>query len=257
MPADVTIPLATVLSFLLALARVSATFVFVPLPGIRNGPEPVRAILSIAITFALFSQWPKVDASEATLGRMTGWLLSEAVLGLSVGIVVAIVAECFQMAAQIVGMQAGYSYASTIDPSTQSDSGVLLVFAQLTCGLLFFALGLDREVVRIFAANLASVTTDSFVPGRPAVDALLQLAGRIFSTGLRIAMPAVALLLAVDIGLALVGRMNVQLQLLTLAFPVKMLAALALLTWVAVLFPTLFRGAAREALAAVPAVLGR
>ena len=47
-----------------------------------------------------------------------------------------------------------------------------------------------------------------------------------FSVGLRLALPVVALLVMVDVALALLGRLNPQLQLLSLAFPVKMLTAL-------------------------------
>jgi flagellar biosynthesis protein FliR len=64
------------------------------------------------------------------------------------------------------------------------------------------------------------------------------------------------MLLLVDVALALLGRINSQLQLLTLAFPVKMLAALALLAWIAALFPRVYRGAAVEALGTLRAILG-
>jgi flagellar biosynthesis protein FliR len=47
----------------------------------------------------------------------------------------------------------------------------------------------------------------------------------------------VALLVMVDVSLALLGRLNSQLQLLSLAFPAKMLTALAVLAWVAPLVP--------------------
>jgi flagellar biosynthetic protein FliR len=59
------------------------------------------------------------------------------------------------------------------------------------------------------------------------------------SLGVRLALPVVALLLLVDIALALMGRINAQLQLLSLAFPAKMLAALLLLAASAPIFPTL------------------
>jgi len=41
---------------------------------------------------------------------------------------------------------------------------------------------------------------------------------------------------------ALVGRVNSQLQLMTIAFPVKMVVGLGLLAWIAVLLPALMRG---------------
>jgi len=68
-----------------------------------------------------------------------------------------------------------------------------------------------------------------------------MMGSTMFSTGLRLAMPMVAVLVMVDISLALLGRVNAQLQLLHIAFPVKMLVGLAVLGWLALLFPVLFR----------------
>ena len=68
----------------------------------------------------------------------------------------------------MLGLQAGYAYASTIDPNTEADSGILLVFAQLMAGLLFFALGLDREVLRLFAQSLDKIPPGAYVLGSAA-----------------------------------------------------------------------------------------
>ena len=83
--------------------------------------------------------------SEPSLGWMLVLVASEAALGITIGLAVAFLMETLLVAAQVFGMQAGYSYASTINPTTDADSSVLLVLAELMGGLLFFALGLDRD----------------------------------------------------------------------------------------------------------------
>ena len=158
-------------------------------------------------------------------------------MGIAIGVSVAIVLEAFTLAAQVLGLQAGYAYASTIDPNTEADSGILLVFAQLMAGMLFFSLGLDREVLRLFARSLERIPVGTYVFGLPAAEALIRLASNLFAVGVRLALPVVALLVLIDFALALLGRLNQQLQLLSLAFPIKMLTALVVLSWVAVLFP--------------------
>ena len=60
------------------------------------------------------------------------------------------------MGAQIISLQAGYSFATTIDPTSGADSGVLLTIAQIAAGLLFFATGLDRQILLIFAQSLTT-----------------------------------------------------------------------------------------------------
>jgi len=256
MPANLTLSVGTLLAFLLVLMRVGGALVFVPLPGVKAAPEPVRAALALGFTLALYGCWPAVDASVVTAGVLAGWAVAEAALGIAIGIAVAIVLEAFTLAAQVLGLQAGYAYASTIDPNTEADSGVLLVFAQLMAGMLFFALGLDREMLRLFARSLAHAPVGALAVGPMAAETLIRLGALLFSTGVRLALPVVALLVMVDVALALLGRLNSQLQLLSLAFPAKMLTALLVLSWMAALFPRVMRELSEQAWMAAHRVLG-
>ena len=256
MPTQLTFSLSAVFGFVLVLARVAGAFVFVPIPGVNAGPEAARIVLALSFTLALFPRWPHVNLTEPYIGALVLALLAEAALGLTIGVAVSVLAESFLLAGQIIGLQAGYGFASTIDPTTQADSGILVVFAQLIAGLLFFALGLEREVIRVFARSLDAFPVGTFVLAPAGAEQTLRLASGIFSTGLRLAMPVLALLLMVDLALALLGRLNQQLQLLILAFPIKMMAALGLLATMAALFPRVYRGYAEQVLARVATVAG-
>ena len=256
MPSQLTFSLPAVFGFVLVLARVSGAFVFVPMPGVNAGPEAARIVLALSFTLALFPRWPHVNLTEPYIGALVLALLAEAALGLTIGVAVSVLAESFLLAGQIIGLQAGYGFASTIDPSTQADSGILVVFAQLIAGLLFFALGLEREVIRVFSRSLDAFPVGTFVLAPAGAEQILRLASGIFSTGLRLAMPVLALLLMVDLALALLGRLNQQLQLLMLAFPIKMMAALALLATMAAMFPRVYRGYTEQVLGRVATVAG-
>ena len=256
MPAQLTFSLPSVFGFVLVLARVSGAFIFVPLPGLSATPDATRAALALSFTFALFPLWPHVNLGEPYLGALVVAMCAELALGLTIGVAVAVLSESFLLAGQIIGLQAGYAYASTVDPSTQADSGILVVFAQLTAGLLFFALGLHREIIRAFARSLEAFPAGTFALAPAGVEQILRLASGMFSIGLRLAMPAIALLLLIDLALALLGRLNAQLQLLILAFPVKMMAAIALLAAMAVLFPRVYGEYAGQVLRRVAAVAG-
>lgn len=256
MPGDLTITAGMLYSFLLVLARVGGALVFVPLPGMNGAPAAARVALAAGLTLALAARWPAVDPAAVSPTRLSAWVLSEMAVGLAIGISVAIVLEVFTLAAQILGLQAGYAYASTIDPNTEADSGILLVFAQLTASLLFFAAGMDREVFRLFARSLETIPPGAYVLGPPSAGVMIHLGASLFAVGLRIAFPVVALLVMVDVALALVGRVNAQLQLLSLAFPAKMGVALVVLSWGTLLFPRILRELAGQAWGAARAVLG-
>jgi flagellar biosynthetic protein FliR len=240
MGGDLVLSTATLLGFLLTLARVAGVFVFVPMPGIGAVINPARVILAFGITVALFPLWPHITAYPSA-GTLVMWLIVEAALGIGIGLGVAFVTESFAVGAQALSMQAGYAFASTFDPNTQADSGVMVVFMQIASGMLFFATGLDREVIRVFARSMETYPAGSFVLTRGAAAQVVSVGSTMFSTGLRLALPVIAVMVMIDISLALLGRVNAQLHLITIAFPVKILICLTMLGWLALLFPVLYR----------------
>jgi flagellar biosynthetic protein FliR len=247
MPIESALSASTLFGFLLVLTRVSGIFAFVPMPGFHNAAAVPRVVASFALAVALLPAVQKVPA-RPTLGLMILWIAAEAMFGILIGLCVAFLTEGFLLAMQILGLQAGYSYASTVDPTSQADSSILQVAAQLIASLLFFALGIDRAIIRLMAGDLQRQPLGSFATTPAATEALIHLGGQAFVSGLRLALPVVALLLLVDVTLALTGRIHAQLQLLSLAFPAKMLAALALLAAIAGLFPVLYSQAATHTL---------
>src|SRR5580692_3080514 len=213
MGTELTLDAGTLYAFLLTLARVAGTFVFVPLPGIKAGPEVARIALSVSLTLALAPRWPVVDAASVNIFLMMGWMLAEAAMGIAVGIAVSFLAEGFQMGAQIVSLQAGYTFATTIDPTSGADSEVLLSLAQLAAGLLFFATGLDRQVLLAVAQSFSTQVPGHLEISPSMINRLVETGASIFSTGFRLVLPLLSLLLMVEISMALLARLNSQLHL--------------------------------------------
>ena len=186
---------------------------------------------------------------------LVGQIASEAALGITIGVAVSFLSEMFQMGAQIISLQAGYTFASTIDPTSGADSSVLISIAETCAGLLFFGIGLDRQVIQAFAQSLATRPPGQFTLNLPVAHLMIQTGSLIFSTGLRLVLPVVALLIIVDIALALLARLNAQLQLMTLAFPIKMLLTLALFSWLILVFPQLYTQSSRQIMQLVRTLL--
>jgi flagellar biosynthetic protein FliR len=248
---SLALPLNTLYAFLLVLARVAGLVAFLPVPAFRNAPMIFRAVLAFLITIALFPVWPHLTETSPSAGQLTVWAFSEMEFGLMASLAVAFLNEGFQLGIQVLGMPAGFGYAQTIDPNSQADSSVLQVITMLITGLLFFSLGFDSILIRILAASFQKYPAGTWSLSTASLETLLQLGAGMFSLGIRVALPVVALLLLIDVALALLGRMQQQLQLLSLAFPIKMMAALGVLTAIAPLMPKLFGGAASHTISAL------
>src|SRR5579871_5207586 len=202
MPADLGIP--ALYGFLLVLARVSGVFALVPLPGFQSVPPYARIVCALVLTLALYTRWPRVDPAGVDGGRLLMWVLPELGVGVAIGLAVALILEVFVMTAQTLSLNAGFSFAQTIDPATQAESGVLLVIGQLAGGLVFLALGLDREVIRALAYCLEVHPAAVWIT-RPAAESLLRLGGEMLALALRLALPAIALLVLADVAIGLLG----------------------------------------------------
>ena len=161
-------------------------------------------------------------------------------MGVTIGLALAIVMEVFQVAAQVVSLQAGFGFASTIDPTTNADSTVLLTLAQITAGLLFFATGSDRLLIRALADSIRLCPPGSISMNRGWAEAMIKFSGTIFSSGLRLAAPIVALLLLADAALAVLGRVQVQIHLVSLTMPVKLGVAMLMIASTLVFQPQFF-----------------
>jgi flagellar biosynthetic protein FliR len=248
MHAEARLSLSVMYGFLLTLSRVSGILVCAPVPGLRDGSAAARTVLSLGLTFILLPVWPAVPAGEPSLGRMAGWIAAQFAFGMLAGAALALFLEGVQLAAQMIGLQAGYSFASTIDPSTQADTSTLQMMMQLFAGYLLFAFGMDRQLIRILAAGMGSPAGDTRFFTAASGEALIRLGGSIFTTGLRLAMPVLALLLLLDIALAVLGRFHQQMQLISLSFPLKMLAGLTMLASILTLYPVALHKLAEHAL---------
>jgi len=250
------IPASLLYGFLLVLARISGVFVFLPLPALEAGPSAAKIFLSVILTFGMYSRWPALDAVPASMLQLAGWMLAEAAVGLATGLAVAFLIEAVMFAAQAISTQAGFAYASTIDPNTEADSTVLILLAQMTAGLLFFSMGFDRVVLTVLARSLETHPPGTFQASRASVEALMNLGSSIFTTGLHLALPLMTLLFLIDLSIGLLGHLNSQLQLIALAFPAKMLAALAALSLLVVLTPKLYQQLGEAAFTTLGRVLG-
>jgi flagellar biosynthetic protein FliR len=257
MQTEFSIPLSVIFGFLLVLARVSGVIAFVPIPGVSAGPDASRIVLALALTIALFPVWPAPQVEGTLGGRLVGWMAAEGAFGLTVGVALSFLLEGVQMAAQAIGLQAGYSYASTVDPSTQADTTTLQLLAQLLAGSLFFSFGFDRQVVRILAGSLNAIPGGAYVLTGPLAAAVTRLGAVIFSTGLQLAIPVLALLILLDIAFAVLGRLHTQLQLLSLSFAVKMLVAVAFLASILRLYPAVFEKAGAATFITLTRLLNR
>jgi flagellar biosynthesis protein FliR len=244
MPTDPRFAEGTLVGFLLTLARTGTALTFLPIPGYQGLINVARIALIVGITLCLFPFWPASADLTANPASIVRAVLSEASLGLVLGLAIAFLAETFQLAAQFISMQTGFSFASTIDPSTQADTGVFQVLSQLTSGFLFFAFGIHHQLIRMIALSFSSINARPAAFSAASFAAITHFTSSMIVTSFRLAMPAVALLLLTDICLSVLSRIQAQVHLLQLAFPAKICLSLFFLSVILTRWPAVYESVA-------------
>jgi flagellar biosynthetic protein FliR len=230
---DDTALVGLAVGFLLVLTRIGAFFAFIPIPGSKAFVETPKVVLTIIVALMLFRFWPSApDGVRWSMSSLVVAMGSEMLLGLAIGTGLALVIEAMQMAAQFVALQAGFSYAATIDPNSDVDAGILLILAQLLTSLIIFGVGLDRQILGALASSFERIPPGSYHLTPFAAMGILTIGGQMLQIALRLSLPVISVLLIAEFALVLLGKIEQHLQLSHMLFSLKTLAALAILATV-------------------------
>jgi flagellar biosynthetic protein FliR len=205
------------------LLRVSGLLLVAPVLGANVVPVRVKIVLALVLALLVA---PLAPPPAGLIAPSAAGALAMAVqisIGAAVGFVVQLSFDALVMAGQTIAMTMGLGFATLVDPARGATTPVLSQFF-LILGLLLF-LSVDGHVA------LIGVLAESFrwAPIGPQgldLEGLWGLAlwvGRIFESGLAIALPAVIALLGMNIGMGIVSRAAPQLNLFAVGFPVAML----------------------------------
>lgn len=211
-----------VLSFLLTLFRLSVVLFLLPFFGGEKIPAPVKVALLLVLTLAL---WPHLHfPATAFPGHPLSilvLLLSELVLGLTMGLVVQFIFAAIQTGGQLIGFQMGLTMVNIIDPMSGQSEGVTAHFLWMVTMLTFLSLNGHLMLLKAVALTFEMIPPGGLLLSTNLVEQVLEASGQMFVLGLKIASPVMMALFLVDLGLALVGRAAPQMNVLFVGFPLK------------------------------------
>ena len=243
-----SIPIPLILGYLLLLFRSAGLFLFLPLPGLTNAPDFLRISLAFALVPALWNQLGQRQWNETLLADFLLLAIGETLWGVVLGLLVKVLEEFTLLGAQQLGFQAGFSYASTIDPSSNADSTVFQTLLSLFSMFLFFSLGVHRLIIAGFA-RAGNPLLDNWTTARGEVlESLSRAITSSFQNGLAFAIPVVAAMASLDVLAGLLGRMLPQIQTALFTMPAKMLLSFVGLAIVLPIAVTRYRISAETSL---------
>lgn len=248
--------------FALVLLRTGGLVVFCPLFSSEALPGRFRAAIAGALAIGMLPVVPAFDLPADGLVGFASAAFRETALGMGFGLAARAVFAGADAAAELVAGQSGFSLGSMVDPSTGESATAPVVFQGLFVGALFLAADLHHLLLRGVAASFELAPPASFTLDPSGLDRAVGLLGaRMFAIAAQLAGPALVVTFAADLILVLMGRAVPQLQILSVGYPLKMVAGLVALGALAIAsgaaLGALGRAAAADAVAVFSALSGR
>ena len=226
-----------VTAFFLVLLRCTGFIVAAPLLGHRSVPRTIKAALALLFAATLLPRAAVAPGAAAVALASPVELL----LGLSLGFLLSLGFHAVEIVGRLIALQLGLSLEAVLNPLNQDPATALDPFFGVLAGLLFLALGLHVETVRILAGSFTAFPIGGGWPvdlGLVAVQTIVLA----LELGTRIALPMALVLLVVELLVGLISRAVPQVNVFILGPPAKLLVGMAAL---AMATPTLVNGASR------------
>ncbi|TCU84256.1 flagellar biosynthetic protein FliR [Curtobacterium sp. PhB42] len=205
---------------MLAGVRLVAFFVIAPPFSYRAFPGTVKVILGLGLAIGVA---PRVAVGYESLdtGPFLLALLTQLVVGLSLGFLVFLVFAAVQSAGALIDLFGGFTLAQAFDPQSQVNGAQFTRLFQMAALALLFTSGGYQLIVGGLVRSFDAVPlTGSF-----AVDGLAHLLvaamSQMFLATLQIAGPLVVVLFLADVGLGLLTRVAPALNAFQMGFPIK------------------------------------
>lgn len=232
-----------ILCFFAVLVRFSVLMAVLPFVGDRMVSTPIKILLSLATTLALFPALVArgniniADAAVwgATTGGIIGTMTMEVLCALVLGFTAKMAFEAINFGGNLVGTFMGFATASQYDPHQETQSQVVAQIQMAIAMLLFLALDGHQLMLR------ASLSSYQIVPiGGMAAFAksgfngalsqrLIEITADVIKFGLQLSAPVAVCLFGVNVAFGIVAKAMPQINILVLSFAVTGVVGLAIL----------------------------
>lgn len=223
--------LAMAVPCLLIIGRVAGLFIFAPMISSVTLPLRARALIAASIGLAAA---PLVMGSAPAFPRLDlislPWLLlSEMLIGLSMGLIATLPILAMDLAGVLMGHQMGMNLARVYNPESDAEVdalGQMLFFVGFAA---FIAIGGVETLFLTLLGTFERVPIGSFgVEGLPVETLIGALNGGV-DLAVRVAAPAWGVVAVLLVVIGLLGKFLPQINTMTIGFMLKILVGIAIL----------------------------
>lgn len=207
--------------FLLVAARLGGLVTFAPV--LDHSAIPARVKLSLVLVLAgvfclAFGVGKGLNVGLDDPWPILGLLIKEFVTGLILSLSMQCIFSALSFAGSILAPQMGLAVSQLFDPSSQSMQPLLATFLGLVGMLFFLAIDGHLLMIRAFYESYALLPMGGLSVQGPMMQQLVRTAGELFVVGFKLSAPVLAVIVFLNIGMAVMARAVPQVNVIAVGF---------------------------------------
>ena len=218
-------------AFFWPFVRVGALVMAAPVFSSRQIPVLFRISFVLVLTWVLVPVLPVPPVVDAFSHQALVILLQQVLIGVLMGFILQMVFAALVFGGQVIAYSMGLGFASMMDPQNGVQVPVVSQFYLILATLLFLVLNGHLVLIEILAQSFHTFPVALDGISQNGLEAVIGWASRMFTAGLLMALPVMAALLLVNLGLGIIGRAAPQLNIFAVGFPMTILIGFVLI-WI-------------------------
>jgi flagellar biosynthetic protein FliR len=210
------------LGFVMVLTRISAFFLIAPVFSWKSIPGKVKVAMIVLLVIFFSTATPfAVNSGQVSPLEAVLFLSNEAIYGLAMGLIVALVFAAVKFSGRIIERQMGLAMAQILDPLTGEMGQPLGMLMEIIFIILFISANGHHMFLLIISRSFQAFPAGT-VPTIPILaEGIIQASSTLLIAGLRMAAPLLAAFLVLMVVLGVLARIAPEMNILFVSLPLR------------------------------------
>ncbi len=216
-------------AFIWPLARVGALVATAPIFSSRQTPVTLRLAFILVLSWVLMPLIPTPEVVEFLSFEAVLILVQQLLIGLVMGFMLQLVFGALVFGGQVLAYSMGLGFASMMDPQNGVQVPVVSQFYLIIATIFFLAINGHLVLLEMLAESFYVFPVSTVGVSGSGLEAVVAWGSDLFVGGLLMALPVMAALLLVNLGLGVIGRAAPALNIFAVGFPVTIILGFILI----------------------------
>lgn len=209
----------------LAIARISGLIVVAPFPG-KGVPKEAKIGLILLFAFIARAADPLTAVPLTLSFNLIALVPTEVGIGLAIGFMCRLTFAAAETLSASFAQATGLTMGAVYDPALGTEDPIPARLISIFGMLLFLALGAHRVAIGYTLESFRALPIGSAVNIGAAMPSVVDFLAQVTESGVRIALPVMAVALVVQVTLALIARASPSLQVFSIGAGISVAAGL-------------------------------